>query len=144
MQCALHGRNPYRAQLHPYPHLADLRRHRGGRIDLAGGLNYVVTRSYNDDAIRQNLQSVARGHIAGIDDWVASKTQMVVALQDAALSADPVPALKTVAASGGFISVYVGYPDKSYKFADPSGVPPTYDPTARPGTSRPRRPASRW
>ncbi|KFX26348.1 methyl-accepting chemotaxis protein [Ralstonia solanacearum] len=103
-----------------------------GALTLAGGLNYVVTRSYNDDAIRQNLQSVARGHIAGIDDWVASKTQMVVALQDAALSADPVPALKIVAASGGFISVYVGYPDKTYKFADPTGVPPTYDPTARP------------
>ncbi len=33
VQCAPHGRTPYHAQLHPYPHLADLRRHRGGRID---------------------------------------------------------------------------------------------------------------
>ncbi len=103
-----------------------------GALTFAGGLNYLVTRSYNDESIRQNLQSVARGHIAGIDDWVASKTQMMVALQDVALSADPIPAFKTVHQAGGFINVYVGYPDKTYKFSNPEGIPPTYDPTARP------------
>ncbi|WP_439892946.1 methyl-accepting chemotaxis protein (plasmid) [Ralstonia sp. 25C] len=103
-----------------------------GALALAGGLNYLVTRSHNDESIRQNLQSVTRGHIAGIDDWVASKTQMIASLQEIALSADPVSALKTVQDAGGFIKVYVGYPDKSYKFSDSSGIPPTYDPTARP------------
>ncbi len=103
-----------------------------GALTFAGGLNYLVTRAYNDASIRQNLQSVARGHIAGIDDWVASKTQMMVALQDVALSADPVPMLKTVREAGAFTKVYVGYPDKTYKFSNPEGLPPTYDPTARP------------
>ncbi|WP_426397213.1 methyl-accepting chemotaxis protein [Ralstonia sp. R-29] len=103
-----------------------------GALTFAGGLNYLVTRSYNDASIQQNLQSVARGHIAGIDDWIASKSQMMVALQDTALSADPIPVLKTVRDAGGFINVYVGYADKSYKFSNPEGIPPTYDPTARP------------
>ncbi|CAJ0723390.1 hypothetical protein R38712_01938 [Ralstonia pickettii] len=103
-----------------------------GALTFAGGLNYLVTRSYNDESIRQNLQSVARGHIAGIDDWVASKTQMMVSLQDVAVSADPIPVFKAVHKAGGFINVYVGYPDKSYKFSNPEGIPPTYDPTARP------------
>ena len=41
-------------------------------------------------------------------------------------------ALKLVAAAGHFTSVYVGYADKTAKFSDPSGIPPDYDPTARP------------
>ena len=103
-----------------------------GALTFAGGLNYLVTRSYNDESIRQNLQSVARGHIQGIDDWIASKMQMMVALQEVALSEDPVPVLKTVSDAGGFTKVYVGYPDKTYKFSNPAGLPSTYDPTARP------------
>ncbi|MCO5401753.1 cache domain-containing protein, partial [Ralstonia soli] len=103
-----------------------------GALTFAGGLNYLVTRSYDDESIRQNLQSVARGHIQGIDDWIASKMQMMVALQEVALSEDPVPVLKTVSDAGGFTKVYVGYPDKTYKFSNPAGLPSTYDPTARP------------
>ncbi|MCO5396629.1 methyl-accepting chemotaxis protein [Ralstonia soli] len=99
---------------------------------MAGGLNYLVTRSYNEESIRQNLRSVARGHIGGIDDWIAARTQMIVALEDVALSTDPIPIFKTVAKAGGFDNVFVGYPDKSAKFADPAGFPPDYDPTVRP------------
>ncbi|MCP1171610.1 methyl-accepting chemotaxis protein [Ralstonia chuxiongensis] len=99
---------------------------------LAGGLNYLVAQAHNEQAIQSNLQSVANGHATGIDDWIASKLQLIVALQDAALSDDPVPMFQTVAKAGGLIKVYVGYPDKSYKFSNPEGIPPTYDPTARP------------
>jgi methyl-accepting chemotaxis protein len=35
-------------------------------------------------------------------------------------------------ASGGFVNVYAGYADKSSKFGDATGIPPTYDPTSRP------------
>ncbi|CAJ0822757.1 hypothetical protein LMG19087_04974 [Ralstonia wenshanensis] len=99
---------------------------------LAGCLNYVVSQAHNERTIQSNLQSVANGHATGIDDWIASKLQLVVALQGVALSDDPVPVFQTVAKAGGLIKVYVGYPDKSYKFSNPEGIPPTYDPTARP------------
>jgi methyl-accepting chemotaxis protein len=95
-------------------------------------LNYLVSKSYNDDAINQNLIAVANGHAVGIHDWVASKSQMIVSLEDAVLSPDPLPALKQVASAGGFTNVYVGYADKTAKFSDASGIPPDYDPTGRP------------
>ncbi|MCO5399722.1 methyl-accepting chemotaxis protein [Ralstonia soli] len=102
-----------------------------GALAFTGILNYFVTRSYNDESIRQEVQSVGRGHIVGIDDWITSKMQMVLALQDVALSADPLGIFKAVADAGGFINVFVVYPDKSYKFSNPEGVPANYDPTAR-------------
>ncbi|WDD92335.1 methyl-accepting chemotaxis protein [Burkholderia sp. FERM BP-3421] len=95
-------------------------------------LNYLVSKSYNDESINQSLIAVANGHAVGIRDWVASKSQMVASLQDAVLSPDPLPALKQVAAAGGFTNVYVGYADKTAKFSDASGIPPDYDPTGRP------------
>nr|WP_295494392.1 methyl-accepting chemotaxis protein [uncultured Ralstonia sp.] len=99
---------------------------------LAGCLNYLVTHSHNEKAIQKNLQAVANGHATGIDDWIASKLQLILALQDVALSDDSVPVFQAVAKAGGLIKVYAGYPDKSYKFSNPEGIPPTYDPTARP------------
>ncbi|QIF06728.1 methyl-accepting chemotaxis protein [Ralstonia mannitolilytica] len=103
-----------------------------GALTFAGGLNYLVTRSYNEESARLSLQANVRGRTSAIDEWVATKTQMVASLQDVALSADPVPLFKAVHQAGGFINIYVGYPDKSYKFSNPEGIPPTYDPTARP------------
>ena len=102
-----------------------------GALAFTGILNYFVTRSYNDESIRQEVQSVGRGHIVGIDDWITSKMQMVLALQDVALSVDPLGIFKAVADAGGFINVFVVYPDKSYKFSNPEGVPANYDPTTR-------------
>lgn len=96
------------------------------------GLNYAVASGYNRDAIKQDLSATLTGHETGIADWVASKTQMIVSVQDAALTADPVPALKQVAAAGGFANVYVGYTDKTSKFSDANGIPVNYDPTSRP------------
>nr|WP_311529173.1 methyl-accepting chemotaxis protein [uncultured Ralstonia sp.] len=103
-----------------------------GALTFAGGLNYLVTRSYNEESTRQSLQAIVRGRVSTIDEWVAAKTQMVVSLQDVALTADPVPVFKAVHQAGGFINIYVGFPDKSYKFSNPDGIPSTYDPTARP------------
>ncbi|CAN7426416.1 methyl-accepting chemotaxis protein [Trinickia sp. LjRoot230] len=96
-------------------------------------LNYFVVDSHENDAINNNLIALANGHDAGIADWVASKTAAIASLQDVALaSGDPVPVFKQIMAAGGFVNVYVGYADKSAKFGDPTGVPPTYDPIVRP------------
>ncbi|MBU9207109.1 methyl-accepting chemotaxis protein [Burkholderia multivorans] len=95
-------------------------------------INYFIARAYNDDAIDRNLTSVASGHVVGIADWVATRRRMVESLQDAALSADPLPVFKQMAAAGGFTNVYAGYADKSFRFSDPTGIPADYDPTGRP------------
>ncbi|WP_431822593.1 methyl-accepting chemotaxis protein [Burkholderia sp. F1] len=95
-------------------------------------INYFIARSYNDDAIDRNLTSVASGHVVGIGDWVATKSRMIASLEDAALSPDPLPVYKQMAAAGGFTNVYAGYADKTFKFSDPTGIPADYDPTGRP------------
>ncbi|MFL9866952.1 methyl-accepting chemotaxis protein [Paraburkholderia fungorum] len=95
-------------------------------------LNYVVANSYNADAIESSLNAVESGHADGIEDWIASNSQMINSLQDAVLQPDPSAALKQIATAGKFSNVYVGYADKTAKFSDPTGIPPDYDPTGRP------------
>lgn len=94
-------------------------------------VNYFIVKSYNDDAINRNLASVADSHAIAISEWVSSKTRMIASLQDAVMSPEPMPALKQVAAAGGFEGVGVGYADKTSKFSDRTSVPPGYDPTTR-------------
>ncbi|CAG9167465.1 methyl-accepting chemotaxis protein [Cupriavidus respiraculi] len=103
-----------------------------GALVLAGALNYQVMRTSNDASIRASLASVAGGHLAGIDDWIASKTQMIVSAGTAAFAADPVSTFAAVQAAGGFTNVYAGYADKTAKFSQAVGIPPDFDPTGRP------------
>ncbi|MCA3187771.1 MULTISPECIES: methyl-accepting chemotaxis protein [unclassified Cupriavidus] len=95
-------------------------------------VNQLVARAYNNEAIDNNLAAVQTGHVDAIAEWVSSHIQMIVSLQDAALTEDPIPALRLVSNAGGFIKTYVGYPDKSHRFSDAAGLKPDYDPTARP------------
>jgi methyl-accepting chemotaxis protein len=95
-------------------------------------LNYFVAYSYNSDSIDSTLGALEDSHAAAVTDWVATHAQMLDSLQDAVLQPDPLPALKQVAAAGGFSNVYVGYADKTAKFSDANGIPPDYDPTSRP------------
>ncbi len=101
-------------------------------LALSGALNYLVAQRFNDDAIRQSLQAVANGNATGIDEWVASKRRALSSLQNASLSTDPMPSFNVVTAADGFLSVYSGYPDRSFKVPHPEQLPPTYDPTLRP------------
>ncbi|WP_250475155.1 methyl-accepting chemotaxis protein [Caballeronia sp. GAFFF1] len=103
-----------------------------GGLVVNTGVNYGVAHRYNSESIENSLSAVLTGHEAGIEEWVTSKTQMIVSVEDAALGAEPVPFLKQVAAAGGFTNVYVGYADKTAKFSDPTGIPSDYDPTGRP------------
>ncbi len=57
---------------------------------------------------------------------------MIQSLQDAVLQPERDAALKQVADAGRFANVYVGYADKTAKFSKLEGIPPGYDPTARP------------
>ncbi|MBI0329740.1 methyl-accepting chemotaxis protein [Burkholderia plantarii] len=95
-------------------------------------IGYVVTRSSNLDNLNVNLSATAADNGSGVRDWVASKRRMIESLTDVAMSADPVPTFRQIVAAGGFLNVYAGYPDRSWKFSDADGVPADYDPTARP------------
>lgn len=95
-------------------------------------VNYAVAKKYNNIAVSQSLNAVLTGHEAGIDEWIASKTQMIASVEAAALGADPTAPLKQVATAGGFTNVYVGFEDKSARFSDSTGIPANYDPTGRP------------
>ncbi|WP_395066991.1 methyl-accepting chemotaxis protein [Paraburkholderia silvatlantica] len=95
-------------------------------------LDYFVADSHNRDSIDSTLTALEESHAQGIAEWVATHVRMIDSLQDAVLAPDPVPALKQIAAAGGFTNVYVGYADRTAKFSDPTGIPPDYDPTGRP------------
>ncbi|AXL48638.1 chemotaxis protein [Paraburkholderia caffeinilytica] len=95
-------------------------------------LNYVVANGYNTASIDNSLTAVENGHVAGIRQWVAANSQIIDSLQDIALQPDPIPVFKLMASAGKFTNVYAGYPDKTSKFEDPTGIPPTFDPTVRP------------
>src|SRR5581483_11885056 len=106
-----------------------------GSLVANAALNFLVVNSHENDTINNNLAALANGHDAGIGEWIASKTAAIAALQDVTLNGattDPIPTFKQIMASGGFVNVYAGYDDKTAKFGDPTGVPPTYDPTERP------------
>jgi methyl-accepting chemotaxis protein len=96
------------------------------------GLNYFISNNYNSDAIADTLTAVEESHVDGVADWVTIHAQMIGSLQDTVLQPDPIPALKQIAAAGGFTNVYVGYADKTAKFSDATGIPADYDPTGRP------------
>ncbi|MBP0632063.1 methyl-accepting chemotaxis protein [Cupriavidus sp. AcVe19-1a] len=95
-------------------------------------LNQLVASRYNEDAIDSSLAAVQSGHSSAIAEWVASHSQMIDSLQDAALQPEPDAALRQIADAGRFANVYVGYADKTAKFSKPEGIPPDYDPTGRP------------
>ncbi|MEE3650706.1 MULTISPECIES: methyl-accepting chemotaxis protein [unclassified Brenneria] len=96
-------------------------------------LNYTIADNSNEESIDNMLHAIAASHSMAIGEWVESKTQMVTALNDSVLTDDdPVPVFKQIAASGGFINVYMGYEDKTAKFSDSVGIPADYDPTIRP------------
>jgi methyl-accepting chemotaxis protein len=99
---------------------------------INAALSYFVAKSYNDDSIASNLNAISAGHVDGINDWVATRTQMVVSLESAASTSDPLPAFLDVAHAGGFMNVFVGRSDKTSVFSAPAGIPPDYDPTQRP------------
>jgi methyl-accepting chemotaxis protein len=96
-------------------------------------LNYWVSRDFVSNSISQNLAALLTAHELGVEEWVRSKTQMIVSLEDACASQDdPTSALRQVAAAGGFTNVYVGLANRTAHFADASGVPKNFDPTGRP------------
>lgn len=62
------------------------------------------------------------GFVGGVGDWIKAKTLAVDLLDDAALSSDPVPAMALVGRATYLGNVFRGYPDKSWKITDATGL----------------------
>lgn len=99
---------------------------------VTGGLVYVVVKHHNDETINENLKSTLAGQALAIDQWIASRAKQVGVLADAVPvgEGDPMPSLRLVMQSGGFIAVTLGLADKTAY--SPTPLPAGYDPTARP------------
>ena len=95
-------------------------------------INYLVSRNDNQQTRLETLRSTSASHRLAVADWVKNKMTVVQSLDAVAVTDDPVPVFRQIAAAGGFTNVYVGYPGKTAKFSDPTGVPADYDPTLRP------------
>ncbi|KMV33678.1 methyl-accepting chemotaxis protein [Franconibacter pulveris] len=95
-------------------------------------INYLVSQHDNQQTRLETLRSTSKSHTLAIADWVKNKMTVIQSLDAVAVSEDPVPVFRQIATAGGFTNVYVGYPSKTAKFSDPTGVPADYDPTIRP------------
>ncbi|EPF16714.1 Aspartate chemoreceptor protein [Cedecea davisae] len=95
-------------------------------------INYYVTSRDNQQSLSATLTSTSLSHSVAISDWVKGKMTIIHSLEGVALSDDPIPVFRQLAAAGGFTNIYVGYASKTAKFSDPTGVPADFDPTGRP------------
>ncbi|WP_279051499.1 methyl-accepting chemotaxis protein [Cedecea davisae] len=95
-------------------------------------INYYVTSRDNQQSISATLTSTSLSHSVAISDWLNGKMTIIHSLEGVALSDEPIPVFRQLAAAGGFTNIYVGYASKTAKFSDPTGVPADFDPTGRP------------
>jgi len=77
-------------------------------LAVTGIINYLVTRSYNQDSVNQNLAAISAGHTLALGDWIAEKSTMVASIEPAQLDGDIGPVVTQLKLSGDFSSAYVG------------------------------------
>ena len=94
--------------------------------------NYVTARRRALDDLAQQSQALVQSHAQSIEEWVAAKGGIVKAALDVVQDPEPARSLLMLQHAGQFQTVYFGYADKHYIFAEPRNLPPDYDPTARP------------
>ncbi|MFJ9533225.1 methyl-accepting chemotaxis protein [Herbaspirillum sp. NPDC101396] len=95
-------------------------------------LNYFVANIFSKQSIVSNLDSVSAGHVAGIDDWVATRAQMIISLRTAASEPDPLSTFIDVQNAGGFTAVFMGRADKTFVSTAKTNLPSDFNPVERP------------
>jgi methyl-accepting chemotaxis protein len=94
--------------------------------------NIFTARSHLLDNLDAQTHQLTRARVAVLSDWAQDKERIVQAALPAIDEADPLKTLQTLKTAGGLDNTYFGYADKRYIFANPAGLAPDYDPTARP------------
>ncbi|MGO2262931.1 methyl-accepting chemotaxis protein [Halomonas sp.] len=100
---------------------------------INGIASYMTVKHNNNQQITNNLNAVVKGNTQALNEWVSSRSGMVSALSDAISSDDPLPALRQLEASGGFMATYMAFPNTPTAiFSDGWQPPSDYDPRQRP------------
>ena len=94
--------------------------------------NYMTARYRALDDLAAQSQSLAQSHAQSIEGWAAAKAGIVKSALAVVQDPEPAKSLLMLQNAGQFQTVYFGYADKHFIFAEPRNLPPDYDPTARP------------
>ena len=108
---------------------------------LCGAATYSIVRSSTLESIDENLTAIAGSNTLAIDKWVAAKALAVKTTADEVEHGDPRGLVKHMGNANGFPITTIGWTDKTF-LSTSTTTPKDYDPTVRPGTSRPSPPAS--
>ncbi|MTD37425.1 HAMP domain-containing protein [Erwinia sp. CPCC 100877] len=95
-------------------------------------LNYIVAHRNNNQLINASLSSLSSSHATALADWMMIKKRNIESLTDEALLEDPIPWFRSVIAASGFTNIYMGFTNKTTRFAGVADVPLDYDATTRP------------
>lgn len=95
-------------------------------------LNYTVAHRNNNQLINASLSSLSNSHATALADWITIKKRNIESLADEALLEDPIPWFRSAIDASGFTNIYIGFTDKTTRFAGVSDVPLNYDATSRP------------
>ncbi len=82
--------------------------------------------------LHAQVDALSASYAESMGGWVASKMQVVKAIEPLAAQAEPIPSLAMLNAGGGFDTTYIGWSDKRYAFSSPQNLPADWDPTSRP------------
>jgi len=94
--------------------------------------NLWTANSTTSDSLRGQVEALSASYAESMGSWVASKMQVVKAIEPLAAQAEPIPSLAMLSAGGGFDTTYIGWADKRYAFSSPQNLPADWDPTSRP------------
>ena len=98
--------------------------------------NYLAVRSQAYASLEAQSRALALSHTEALRDWARSKALIVQASAAALDDPEAARALNMLQKAGSFLTTYFGYADKRTVFSEPQNLPPDYDPTSRPGTSK--------
>ncbi|NDJ55739.1 HAMP domain-containing protein [Enterobacteriaceae bacterium 4M9] len=95
-------------------------------------LNYAIAVRHDNVLIEASLSSLGASHARALSDWIDLKKMSIDSLKDEAMLDDPMPFFHSIMDASGFTNIYVGFANKTTRFAGKADVPLDYDATERP------------
>ena len=100
-------------------------------LSITGVATYFIVSDSMMKTLNHDIDEIARGNSLAVEKWVGAKIIQVNAAAKDVQYGDPQGLVKHMLAAGGFSVVVAGWTDKTF-YTNDKGVPPSYDPTARP------------
>ncbi|WP_017429284.1 methyl-accepting chemotaxis protein [Vreelandella jeotgali] len=97
-----------------------------------GIASFFTVKQHNDEQIAGNLNAVVGGNAQALDTWFNARFNMLTAMDEAAESDSPRPALRQLRTSGDFMATYLIKPDTGKTIFYNGWTPPDdFDPRER-------------